>query len=99
MKRIFFAFAFVVLGFANAQKPIIKNYPKFDECKDTPISEEESCFRSQFQKTLYTNHNEPDAVSNSASRSNFSATTTSTGKTMSTPSCFALSKYSEAVWI
>ncbi len=65
MKKILFSFFLLVVGSTYGQKPIIKNYPKFDECLNVSVSKEESCFRSQFQKTLYTHYKEPVEITDS----------------------------------
>ena len=55
----------LTLHVAAQNATLIKKYPKFPACQDSATSDDEMCFKNQFQKTLFSLYQEPDVVSNS----------------------------------
>jgi len=64
MKNILFLlFCFVTLNGLAQNSNLLKNYPRFEDCKGISDAEEEDCFRKEFQEALFENYIEPEIVS------------------------------------
>lgn len=63
-KNLFTLCSLIAITCFGQNSTLLNNYPRFEACIEVSASEQENCFRREFQKMLYTHYKEPEITSN-----------------------------------